>query len=144
MIKNKKYGSLTAVSDNSELIRIREFVEDNALKFGFNEDESQKIALAVDEACSNLIKHAYKLDKTKTIWINIETQNNEFVVKIIDEGSPFDPLEVTQPDMKKYFKNFKRGGLGIQIMKLVMDTINYFPSYDGNSKNILELRKHLN
>jgi serine/threonine-protein kinase RsbW len=144
MIKTKKYGSLIASSDNSELSRIRDFVEQNAIQFGFDESNSQKIALAVDEACSNLIKHAYKLDKSKNIWINIETQSNEFVVKIIDEGNPFDPLEVPKPDMKKYFKSYKRGGLGIQIMRLVMDKINYFPSNGGNTKNILELRKVLN
>ena len=139
-----KYGSIIAESDNSELSRIRDFVAINAVKFGFAEDISQKIALAVDEACSNLIKHAYKLDNSKKIWINIEKQSDEFVVRIIDEGNPFDPLQVPEQDMPKYFKKFSRGGLGIQIMRLVMDKINYFPSSTGNPQNILELRKVLN
>jgi len=144
MEKKTQNISLIAQSSNSELKRIREFIESNALDFGFSEELSQKIALAVDEACSNLIKHAYKSDSTQRIWINLEFIDNQLVVKILDEGNPFNPLQVPEPDMKNYFKNFNRGGLGIQIMRLVMDKINYFPSGANSNKNTLELIKVLN
>lgn len=137
-------NTMVAFSNNSELIKIRLFIEENAINFGFAEDISQKIALAVDEACSNLIKHAYKSNDSKKIWINVENSKNEFIVKILDEGEPFNPLQVPEPDMNSYFRKFKRGGLGIQIIKLVMDKIKYFPSDSKNTKNILEMRKILN
>lgn len=144
MNKSLTYDSIVVESSNSELVRIRSFIVEKATKYGFSDELSQKIALAVDEACSNLIKHAYKLDPTKKIWINLLFENDEFIIRIQDEGNPFNPLQVPQPDMSSYFKSFQRGGLGIQIMRLVMDKINYFPSIDNNSKNILELRKVLN
>lgn len=144
MKKIRLNSTLVANSTNSELSKIRLFIEENANDFGFSEGISQKIALAVDEACSNLIKHAYKSDDSKKIWINIENNDNEFIVKISDEGEPFNPLEVPEPDMNTYFKKFNRGGLGIHIIRLVMDKINYIPSTSKNTKNILELRKVLN
>jgi serine/threonine-protein kinase RsbW len=140
---NKK--SITSVSDFAELERIRDFVRCSAMKFGFAEDEAQKISLAVDEAVSNLIKHAFHLDSEKQIKIEVESRNNWFTVNILDDGKPFNPLEVDTPNMIEYLKNYEKGGLGIHIMKLVMDKIDYVPSHArGDSRNILRLSKQLN
>lgn len=142
--KNKyKNKNLCASGDYSELEKIRSFVSDEAVKFGFSGEDSQRIALAVDEACTNLINHAFKRDSSRNICVEIEPSQNHFVVNILDDGAPFNPLEAPQPDMKEYFKNYKRGGLGIQIMRLVMDEITYFPQAGKAKKNILKLKKVL-
>ena len=127
----------------SELHKIREFVHQKASKFGFSDDEANNISLAVDEACSNLIHHAFHFDKSKKICIQVLTDDDNFTVNIYDDGSPFNPLEAIQPDMQEYFKNYQRGGLGIKIMRSVMDEINYLPSNSSNQQNILSLKKHL-
>ncbi len=141
--KKNNTNVLKAVSDTSELERVRVFVANKAEKFGFNSGESQKIALAVDEACSNLIKHSYKLDKSKTFCVEVETEINKFTVKIFDNGESFNPLDISSPDMNEYFNSFRKGGLGIHIMKLVMDNISYLPSNEKNPYNILQLTKEL-
>ncbi len=135
---------MCAICDFEELKKIRDFILEKALSFGFPDQEAQKIALAVDEACSNLIRHAYSFDPDKKICIEIETIQDKFTVKIQDNGSPFNPLDVDQPDMKEYFKKFRRGGLGIHIMRKVMDQITYEAAKNKNDKNILFLTKHLN
>lgn len=130
--------------DPIELSRIRDFVKIRAEDFGFNDGDCNKIALAVDEACSNLIYHAYQKDIAKQLCVEIDSWDKDFIIKILDNASPFDPLKVNQPDMAEYFKLLKRGGLGIRIMRLVMDEIQYYPSSDNNPVNTLVLKKHLN
>lgn len=145
MVKTIKYDSLVCADcDFKELKKIRSFIIKHAKSFGFNDSESQNIALAVDEACSNLIKHAFKFDSEKKILIEIEKNSRFFTVKIMDDGAPFNPLEVEAPNMEDYFREYKIGGLGIQIMRKIMDEITYLPSKPSQGNNILTLKKALN
>ncbi|MBM2816029.1 MAG: putative anti-sigma regulatory factor, serine/threonine protein kinase [Ignavibacteria bacterium] len=139
-----KYGNkICTCCDFSELQRIREFVMTKAETLGFSSEEAQSIALAVDEACSNLIKHTFNFDTLKEICVQVNFDKNQFIVNILDEGTPFNPLDVTPQDMNEYFKNYKRGGLGIPIIRKIMDEISYLPSNNSNRKNVLTLKKFL-
>ncbi len=140
---NKHIDNICVKANFSELEKIREFVFSHAEEYYFSEIDAQKITLAVDEACTNLMRYAYNCNFDFLICIDIFISNNEFVVQIIDEGEPFDPLSVESPDMKKYFAEFRKGGLGIHIMRSVMDDINYQPSQSTERKNILKLTKFL-
>lgn len=141
--QNKKEMCYYSINNSSELENIRTFVINCAESFGFDYKESHKIALAVDEACSNLIKYAFKEDQNKDIEVKIEVKNNVLNVSIYDDAEPFNPLTIPSPDMNEYFKKFKKGGLGIHIMKLVMDEISYKPKSKTNKKNILLLKKQI-
>ncbi|MBE2188013.1 MAG: ATP-binding protein [Desulfobulbaceae bacterium] len=141
---NSIENTICTAVDSDELSRIRDFVKLKAEDFGFGDGDCNKIVLAVDEACSNLIEHAYKKDSTKLLCVEIDSFDKEFIVKILDNAIPFDPSNVELPDMEKYFKVLKRGGLGIKIMRLVMDEILYYPSNEHNPVNTLILKKHLN
>ena len=141
-MNNKNY--ICAPSDYAELAGIRDFVKSQALMFGFADDEASRISLAVDEACTNLIRHAYKQDKQREFCIYIDKKNNQFIVRINDNGAPFNPLEVNKPIMMDYFKNFQKGGLGIMLMRSVMDEILYAPADSFNKQNTLTLTKFLN
>ena len=112
-------------SRTDRLIAVREFVSEAARTFGFADEEVSKIALAVDEACTNIIKHAYKFDPTRDIAITISRDNGEFQVIIRDNGFQFNPSEIHSPDMREYMKNYRRGGLGIFLMKSLMDNVEY-------------------
>jgi serine/threonine-protein kinase RsbW len=134
---------ICAISDYRELNRVRDFVLRNARQFGFGEKDAYNIALAVDEACANLIRYAFKFDKQRQFCVMVETVENEFVVNIFDDGKPFNPVDVELPEMESYLKTYHRGRLGIIIMRKVMDEISYTPSNDSKSYNILKLKKVL-
>ena len=112
-------------SRTEELIAVREFVSQAAQKFGFNDEEVSKIALAVDEACTNVIKHAYKFDPSKKITVTVRGENSELEVCIRDSGLRFNPSELRSPDMKEYLSHYRRGGLGVYLMKSLMDKVEY-------------------
>jgi serine/threonine-protein kinase RsbW len=104
---------------------VREFISAAAREFGFNDEEVSKIALAVDEACTNVIKHAYKFDPGKEITVTVRDSDGGFEVLILDNGKHFNPSEIPFPDMKEYISHYRRGGLGVYLMKSLMDKVEY-------------------
>lgn len=130
-------------ADYSELEELREFIREKAVSYGFPDNVAYNIALAVDEACTNLIRYTFKDDNTQKICIHIDTDDEEFTVEITDKGSPFNPETVPPVDMVQYRSSYKKGGLGIHIMRSVMDEIIYQPSTKKNPINILKLKKVL-
>lgn len=136
-----KTSSIKVESRTERLIAVRDFVSEAARTFGFGDEDISKIALAVDEACTNIIKHAYRSDPTKTIQVNVSADNGTFVVAIRDEGVRFNPVQVQPPDMKEYLTHFRRGGLGVYLMKSLMDKVEY-AVVPGNA-NEVRLIKYL-
>jgi serine/threonine-protein kinase RsbW len=136
-----KTQTINIESRTERLIAVREFVSGAARDFGFNDEEISKIALAVDEACTNVIKHAYRFDPTKKITVSVKRQNGAFEVSITDTGKKFNPLGVQQPDMKEYLSHYRRGGLGVYLMKSLMDKVEY--DIKPGKKNMVRLIKYL-
>jgi len=112
-------------SRTERLIAVREFISAAAREFGFPDEEVSKIALAVDEACTNIIKHAYQFDPGKKIAITVKPAEGAFEVVIHDNGNNFNPADVQAPDMKEYLSHYRKGGLGVYLMKTLMDKIEY-------------------
>lgn len=130
-------------SKTENLESIRSFVFENSTIFGFNEYKAEELVLAVDEACTNLIKHAYKYNPEDLIIIEIKSNYNSFIINIIDQSPSFDPRSIQDPDMIEYRDEYKKGGLGIFIMKSLVDSIDYQIINNGKIKNILTLTKQL-
>jgi serine/threonine-protein kinase RsbW len=133
---------LRVKSTTENLGQIRDFTRSVAVQSGFSEESVDKIALAVDEACTNIIKHAYKYSPEGDIVINIKVADNKLIVSITDFGLDFDPNLVPVPDIKKYYQQHKVGGLGIYLIKKLMDEVKYNPAVDN--KNQVVLVKYLN
>jgi serine/threonine-protein kinase RsbW len=110
-------------TDNLELIRT--FISGIARKVGFDVEESNKIELAVDEACTNVIEHAYQHDDSKNIDIAIKIDYQKFTVVVTDKGKSFRFDELEMPNMKQYLAELRVGGLGIYLMKTLMDEVDY-------------------
>jgi serine/threonine-protein kinase RsbW len=137
------YNQLTVPGIFSQLDAIREFISSNAISFGFDEKTANSLALAVDETCTNLIRHAFKKNPDKDISISIEHDSEDFIISIRDKANPFDINSAPAVNLKEYLKKMKSGGLGIQIIKMVIDDIEYIPKNSTNSENTLILRKRL-
>ena len=110
-------------TDNLDLIRI--FVGAVASKAGFDDEQVGKIELAIDEACTNVIKHAYACHTDKSLDIAIKVDYQKLTVVVTDHGKSFDPKTIRVPNMKKYIAELRVGGLGIYLMKTLMDEVDY-------------------
>lgn len=129
--------SLIVKSDTANLVYIRNFIEESALKYGFDDDITNKIVLAVDEACVNIIKHAYKSNPDNDIKIVIDTNDDRFEVSIIDSGISFNPDTVNILDGLNNLSKYKKGGLGMYLMKSLVDKVEYI--IQKNNSNMVKL-----
>jgi serine/threonine-protein kinase RsbW len=127
-------------SRTEELFGVRQTVENEALRFGFDADTAFRLALAVDEACTNIIKHSYGGNPSRTFDIEIATNGDNFIVVLTDHGKHFDPRSLPKLDMKRYFEQMRSGGLGVHIMHMVMDDVNY--DVTANHANRLRMVKY--
>jgi len=120
-----------------DIPRIIEFVvswlERNGLgKYSF------ALETAVDEASTNVVKHAYG-GKGGYFEITCDLEGGEIVVNIKDRGQKFDPSTVPIPDVDADLEHRKIGGLGIYMMRKMMDSVEYF--YNEVKGNSLIMRK---
>jgi len=131
--KTKSYLlKIPSQTDNLEIIR--NFISGVAKKVGFEEEDVNKIELAADEACTNVIKHAYQNDESKDIDIAIKIDYQKLTVVVTDRGQSFDMREVELPDMKSYLAELRVGGLGIYLMKTLMDEVDYRSKPSGENE----------
>ncbi|MDZ7263080.1 MAG: ATP-binding protein [candidate division KSB1 bacterium] len=110
-------------TDNLELIRL--FVSAVAAKVGFGPDDISKIELAVDEACANVIKHAYSKNLKQLIELAIEIDYKKISIIITDHGKGFDIKKLPHGDVKEYLAEMRVGGLGIYLMRALMDEVEF-------------------
>lgn len=127
-------------TDNLELIR--SFVSHVAKMIGFDDDDTYKIELAVDEACANVIKHAYdKQNAEHQIDLAIEIDIKKLVIIITDLCKGFDVQKVLHKNIKDYLAEMKVGGLGIHLIKALMDDVEFFSK--PGKKTQVKMTKYL-
>ena len=133
---------ITVTNETSNLARVRDFVSDQMREVGVKKEDENRIILAVDEAVSNIIEHAYENTLEGEITVAVTAGDGQFSVTISDQGKQFDPGGVAEPDLEEHIKLGKKRGLGLFLMRQVMDEVNFH--YREGSENVLTLVKYLN
>ncbi len=129
---------LTVPSHPKFLYIVRNVMYPLAVNAGFSKKEARKIVLAVDEACSNIIKYAYAGDATKTISITVTNEADLISVRLIDLGRKVDTAKIAPRDLD----TVRPGGLGTHFMGAVFDTIEYGTDQDqGTVLTLLKKKK---
>lgn len=121
------------------LDEIREFVGDIARAGGFGDKDVYNIQLAADEAASNIIEHAYEGVSNGVLELSCEVRNNVITIIMVDHGESFDPSAIPLPDLKADLADRKIGGLGIFLMRKLMDEVLY--ETKSNRSNVLTMTK---
>jgi anti-sigma regulatory factor (Ser/Thr protein kinase) len=136
------HKELVAANDTRNLVKIREVVKDAATQAPFEEREIARIVLAVDEAISNIMEHAYEEPGAEgDIRIVIDVDAARFEVVIVDSGREFDPSMIDIPDITEHVKKGKKKGLGIFLMRQIMDEVKY--TFVQGLRNELRMVKYV-
>lgn len=138
MSKNQMYMQKFQATTKS-LKEVRKFFSSIAKHLPIHQDLFDQMVLAVDEAATNIIKHSLGLNDKKLFTIEIEVEENSISIRLMDNGKPFDPQKIPVPDIEESIHKKKRGGLGIYLMRQIMDSVNY---YQRDSSNVTELIKY--
>ena len=133
--------SIVLPNDVEEVSKLTAFVEEVCEAMGFDGALTAQLTLAIEEAVVNVMKYAYPPQKRGDV--TIEAQSNDLRLKftIIDSGMPFDPTVRAEVDTTLSAEDRPIGGLGIHLVRKIMDSINY---ERVDSLNVLTLRKKLN
>jgi serine/threonine-protein kinase RsbW len=133
--------SLHVPSSTENLSMIRDFVKSIGLQSGMGDMDVARLELAVDEACANVMEHAYDADETKEVSIRAIVDDFSVQIEVIDSGKGFDPAAVEQLKLKELVSAKRTGGLGMRLMKSFMDEVHY--EMKPGVKNELKMVKWL-
>lgn len=118
---------------------IREFVRDALASCRADSRVAGELVLALDEMCSNLIIHGHRCNPDHVIEISVDTDDPTRVVfEIADESQTFNINQFDIPELNDLIHEKRKGGLGIRLVRTIMDEIEY---YDRDGKNICRLVK---
>lgn len=125
-----RYDSLASISD---------FVSKAAVEAGLDDKDVYAVQLAVDEACCNIIDHAYQGEGRGDMQCSVEIGKGELTVRLSDRGKPFDLDAVPPPTLNKPIEELKSRGVGLFLIRKMMDNVHY--EYDPKYGNVLTMVK---
>jgi serine/threonine-protein kinase RsbW len=128
-------------SSTENLSMIRDFVGSIGHRAGMADADVTKLELAVDEACANVIEHAYGSDATREVTVKATLDADAVQIEIVDNGKGFDPQRVEQVNLDQLISNRKSGGLGMRLIQTLMDEVQY--QIVPGQKNELRMVKRL-
>ncbi len=124
----------------SEIERLSKAVAEFGKKNNLSSEVIYDVRLALEEVVSNIINYGFEDNYEHQISIEMNLQGETLTMKIKDDGKPFNPLEVKSTNLEKPFDEREIGGMGIYIVRKLMDNILY-KREEGN--NVLQLTKYL-
>jgi serine/threonine-protein kinase RsbW len=112
-----------------------------AMAAGFEDRALYEIQLAVDEACANVVHHAYRGTEPGDMEISCDLEDEFLKIRVRDWGKGFDPDEVPMPNLDAPLEERGVGGLGLFILRQIMDRVRF--TFDPDRGNELEMDKRL-
>lgn len=138
-MKTKK-ATFTARFEN--LRQIDALAAEAAVKAGLDAQAAYGVEMAVDEACANIIEHAYGGESDEVIVYSHEIREDRLVITLRDYGRPFNPTSVDEPEFCTDIEEREIGGLGFFFMCQLMDELDFDFSLDKG--NLLTMVKYRN
>ena len=120
---------------------VQEYVENLAQRSGINGKRLIQLSVALEEVVVNIINHAYGQAGRGDILVGFDDQAETVVISLVDRGLAFNPLEATEPNVEMGLLDRPIGGLGIMMVKKLMDEVRY---ERRNNENILYLTLNKN
>lgn len=111
-----------------------------AQEAGFESFAVYSIEMAVDEACSNIIEHAYGGEDKGVIHCTCSASDESLTITLQDQGKSFDPSKIPQPNLSKNLDDRKANGLGLYFIRKWMDEVIFQTSRDGNLLKMVKRR----
>ncbi len=132
---------LTVKATLENIPRVTAFVDAQLEALDCPVKAQTQLDVAIDELFSNIARYAYAPDTGEaTVRFAFDGESRTVVITLIDSGVPFDPLAQAEPDVTLSAGEREIGGLGIFLVRRIMDSVDY--SYE-NGNNILTIYKRI-
>lgn len=124
-------------SDSKYLHMVHELTRLLAVTTGFEATEAENIALAVDEATTNVVQHAYGGEPGHEIEVHFDPEGDSLEIVILHDGKPLESVPVPEFDLDELVAEHKKGGLGLTIMRQMMDKVEHTKAGTGKNKCVM-------
>jgi serine/threonine-protein kinase RsbW len=134
---------LVVSNETANLACVREFVLTSLRKTRLPDVEHGKVVLAVDEAVSNIMRHAYEdfSRGTRKIMVEFAADEEKVAFCLRDSGKEFDPTCIDSPNILEHVRQGRRFGLGLFLMRRVMDEVKFV--FRAGIENMLTMVKYI-
>jgi serine/threonine-protein kinase RsbW len=139
MDNNNQIKSIILTNRIEELDRIQLYLEELTEKWGLSFAICNTFNLVLEEAFTNLVNYAYVDQEPHTIKIVFERKSDRVVITLVDDGQFYDPTVTEDPDISLSAEERPIGGLGIYLIKKLMDVVEYKRIEDKNYLIITKL-----
>ena len=125
-------------NDLAELSRLLDEVEAHCVARAVPEEITRNLTIALDELITNTVTYGYPDDRDRDIELNLEITDSRLLAEVIDDGTPFNPLEHPVPDTSLPAEDRPIGGLGIHLVRNLMDEVAYERRDDRNHVRLIK------
>ena len=136
-LQSKRLLQLRFLARAAELKKIRDAIREAAEGCGCSAKSTADIVLAIDEACQNIIRHAYRGDSDNVIEIEVEHRGDGLVFTLADQAPAIDPSLVKPRDLD----DIRPGGLGTHFISRVMDEVEFLRPASGRGNLLRMVRR---
>ncbi len=133
----EELATLSICSCASRLKLLRSLVRDAASLAGLGDDDVDAVVLSVNEACTNIMQHAYRMDPGGRIEVTLLDDGDALVVRLRDYAEPVDPAAVYVRDLEE----LRPGGLGLHLISSLMDEYGFLDPPAGGG-NLFQMKKY--
>ncbi|EAZ81478.1 ATP-binding protein [Algoriphagus machipongonensis] len=126
------YCKTTALAD------LRSFLQQRLQELKMSDKDQHQLTLAVEEVCANLIIHSHNCNGSDIIRLEIKDSPEKIIFEITDNGKAFNLLDYEVPDLKKVVSQKRKGGLGIILVKTIMDEIEFESNKGTNTCRLIK------
>lgn len=117
---------------------MRKFVTDVLTQHNVSDIEVNMMVLAVDEVCANIVIHGHPSDSKSKVRLDIVFKNGGIWFEIIDQGNAFDIVNYQEPMLDDLIKKKNKGGIGIMLVKKIMDDIQFKSTANQNTLRLFK------
>ncbi|TFH01383.1 MAG: HAMP domain-containing protein [Calditrichales bacterium] len=143
MFRNVRKEEITIPAQMSYMGQVRDYIEHIGSKYKYSDKIINSYKLVIEEACTNIIRHGYRDIKGGEISLKAIIRQQSLTIVIIDQGISYDPRQAQTPDLEKYIQIGKKGGLGIFMMRKLMDDVQYNITSRGNELRLTKQRENI-
>ncbi len=134
------HHSIKISCSTDKLLEIRNFISKTLHSHAYPEASAHKLVLAVDEVCANLIIHSNDCNPSESIELFIYFKEKESITfEIIDRGISFDMNKYKEPSLEELVSSKRKGGLGLMLVKRIMDKIEFKTEKNTNICRLVKL-----
>ena len=128
------------INELSELKTLNRYLNNWGGDIGLPVDSISRINICLDELFTNIVSYGFEDNLEHIVKFTLNGDNHFVIINIEDDGLPFNPLETIDPDFPENVESARIGGLGILIIRKLMDNVSY---ERRQGKNMLTMKKNI-